>query len=230
MKGKEFRYELAGISDEAGIRFLDTKKKLPYVLDEETGELIGMGEENWHKRLKVTKEMDIDTRIPFFKKVKEKLKGFDIYANIKGDRYAHDKEKNMFIGIDKAVKGQILHVQKQAKMPIFGMIPIIHYPLYVQRIKAKDYPYAFVGSTVVGTQFLMPLVEELEAVNPPLAWAIASSPIVAGVVAEKLIRNKKLQAEIGKDIHKFEDFVHGELEKIKTWEKAHFIKKLEKVI
>jgi hypothetical protein len=230
MKEKEFRYELVSVSDESGIRFLDTKKRLPFVLDEKTGDLIGMGEENWHKRMKITRDMDIDTRVPYFRKVKEKLKDFDIYANIKGDRYAHDKEKNLFIGIDKATKGQILHVQKHEKLPIFGTIPIIHYPIYVGKKKIGDYPYAFAGTAVTGTQFLMPLVEELEVVNPPLAWAVASSPIVAGVVAEKLIRNKKLQAEIRKDIHKFEDFVHGELEKIRTWEKAHFERKLEKVI
>jgi len=226
----EHRFEFTGATEDMGIRFLDTKMKLPYMLDEKTGELIGTGRENWHKRMRITKETDIDTDIPFFRKTNEKMKGLDVYANIKGERYAHDKEKNLFIGVDQRIRGQILHVRKQEKLPVFGMIPIIHYPLYVAKRKFSEYPFLFAGTAFGGLSILEPLIMELQTVNSPLAIAVASTPALAGYVAEKIARNPKLHDEFRKDIHKFEDFAHKEYHKFRTWEEKHFEKKLEKVI
>jgi hypothetical protein len=223
---KEYRYEILVISEDAGITFLDRKLKLPYRLDENRRELVGIGEENWGKRIKITKATDIETAVPFFKKQKARLKGYDVYENIKGDRFVHDKEKKLFIGIDKENRDVILHVTPQAKMPVFLTLPIIHKPMYLEKIKPSEYPFALVGTYVVGTQVLMPLIDELSVVNPVLATALATTPALAGVIAEKVVRSKELQ----KDVRKFEKLVHEEYTKFKAWEKAHIGKKLEKVI
>jgi hypothetical protein len=223
---KEYRYEVLTVSEDAGITFLDRKTKKTYRLDEDKRELVGIGEENLGKRIKITKEMDIETTVPFFKKQKAKLKGYDIYENIIGSRFIHDKEKKLFIGIDKENKNIILHVTPQAKMPVFVTLPFVHYPMYIESRKFSEYPYAFTGTAVAGLQVLIPLIDELSAVNPVLATALATTPAIAGVIAEKVVRNKAFQ----KDVRLFEKLVHEEYTKFKGWEKSHIGKKLEKVI
>jgi len=222
----EYRYEVLTMSEDAGITFLDRKTKKTYRLDEDKRELVGIGEENWGKRIKITKGTDIETAVPFFKKQKAKLKGYDIYENIKGDRFIHDKEKKLFIGIDKENRDVILHVKPQEKLPVFTTLPFVHKPLYIERRKFSEYPYAFSGVTLGGLTVLMPLVAELSATNPILAGVLLESPVVAGVVAEKVLRNKAFQ----KDVRLFEKLVHEEYTKFKAWEKSHIGKKLEKVI
>jgi hypothetical protein len=223
---KEYRYEVLTMSEDAGITFLDRKTKKTYRLDEDKRELVGIGEENWGKRIKITKGTDIETAVPFFKKQKAKLKGYDIYENIKGDRFIHDKEKKLFIGIDKENRDVILHVKQQEKLPVFATLPFVHYPMYIEKRKFSEYPYAFAGTTVAGLQVLMPLIDELSTVNPVLATALATTPAIAGVIAEEVVRNKALQ----KDVRKFEKLVHEEYTKFKAWEKSHIGKRLEKVI
>jgi hypothetical protein len=227
---KNYRYEFISAGEDTGIRFLDTKLKLPYRLDEKTRELVGVAEENWKKRIKITRATDIDTRIPFFVKTERKLKSYDVYENIKGDRFIHDKEKSLFIGIDESNKNIILHVKPTPKFPTIGTLPFIHKPIYLGKIGFKDYPYAYATTTLVSIQAILPLVEELSTVNPALTAILATTPALAGYVAEKIVRNKKLQAEVRKDIYKFEDLVHDEYSKLKKWEKAHLEKRLEKVI
>ena len=222
----EYRYEILGVSDDAGITFLDTKTKETYRLDEKKRELVGNREENWGKRVKITKGTDIETAVPYFKKQKAKLKGYDVYENIKGDRFVHDKKGGLFIGIDKANKNVTLHVKPQEKMPTLGSLPFIHKPLYIQRIKASDYPYAFVGTGLVAMQALLPMIDELSVTNPLLATAVATTPALAGIIAEKVVRNKALQ----KDVRLFEEFVQKEFHKFRKWEKSHIERKLEKVI
>jgi hypothetical protein len=222
----EYRYEVLGVSEDAGITFLDRKTKKTYRLDEKTRELVGIREENWGERIKITKNMDIEATVPYFQKQKMKLKGYDVYANIKGDRFVHDKEKRLFIGIDRVNKNVILHVKPQAKMPILATLPFVHKPLYIQRVKLSEYPYAFAGVSLGGLQVLTPLIEELSAVNPILATAVATTPALAGVIAEKVIRNKAFQ----KDVKLFEKLVHEEYTKFKVWEKSHIERRLEKVI
>jgi hypothetical protein len=170
--------------------------------------------------------MDIETTVPYFKKQKAKLKGYDIYENIKGDRFIHDKEKKLFIGIDKENKNIVLHVTPQVKMPVFVTLPFVHYPMYIESRKFSEYPYAFTGTAVAGLQVLMPLIDELSVTNPVLATALATTPAIAGVIAEKVVRNKAVQ----KDVKLFEKLVHEEYTKFKTWEKSHIGKRLEKVI
>jgi hypothetical protein len=225
-KKHEYRYEVLTISEDAGITFFDTKTKKIYRLDEDKRELVGIGEENLGKRIKITKGMDIETTVPFFKKQKAKLKGYDVYENIIGSRFIHDKEKKLFIGIDKENKNIILHVTPQQKLPVLVTLPFVHYPMYIEKRKFGEYPYAFTGTTLVGMQVLMPLINELSAVNPILATALATTPAIAGVIAEKVVRNKALQ----KDVKLFEKLVHEEYTKFKTWEKSHIERKLEKVI
>ena len=225
-KKHEYRYEVLTMSEDAGITFLDRKTKKTYRLDEDKRELVGIGEENWGKRIRITKATDIETAVPFFKKQKAKLKGYDIYENIKGDRFIHDKEKKLFIGIDKENRDVILHVKQQEKLPVFATLPFVHYPMYIEKRKFSEYPYAFTGTTVAGLQVLMPLIDELSVVNPILATALATTPAIAGVIAEKVVRNKAVQ----KDVKLFEKLVHEEYTKFKEWERGHVGKKLEKVI
>jgi hypothetical protein len=75
-------------------------------------------------------------------------------------------------------------------------------------------------------QVLTPLIEELSGVNPILATAVATTPALAGVIAEKVVRNKAFQ----KDVKLFEKLVHEEYTKFKAWEKSHIERRLEKVI
>jgi len=237
-KEHEYRYEFFGASDDAGIRFLDLKTKQSWLLDEKTGGLIGVSDSNWHKKMKITKDMDIDPRIPFFRKLDKKFKGndkkiYDIYSNIKGDRFIHEKEKNLFIGIDQTNKGMILHVKQQQKMPVFATLPVVHQPLYIQRTPIKQYPFGLVGGFMATQTFLTPYAEELSSVNPALAVAIYGSPIVAGLAFD-LIRRKGFRHEVKEDVVKLEKelkfALKHEAHAIKKWEKAHLEKKLEKVM
>jgi hypothetical protein len=237
-KEHEYRYEFEGASEDMGIRFMDTKTKEIWMLDEKTGELIGVGKENWHKRKKITKDMDIDPRIPYFKKLNKKFLGkdknlYDTYTNIKGDRFIHEKKKNLFIGIDKINKGIILHIKQQQKMPVFATLPFVHYPLYIQRTQIKQYPFGLVGGFMATQTFLIPYVEQLATVNPALAITIGGSPIIAGLAFD-LIRRKGFRHGVKEDIIKLEKELKFALEHeahaIKKWEKAHFEKKMRRVI
>jgi len=225
-KKHEYRYEVSRISDDAGIIFLDIKTKKQYRLDEEKRELLGVGDENWGERIKITKATDIETTVPYFRKTGVKLKGYYVYENIKGDRFVHDKIKGLFIGIDPVNKNIVLHVKSHSKIPSLGTIPFIHKPLYIGKVKASQYPFAFMGISVAGIQTLIPLVEELSAINPVLAGLVYESPIIAGAVAEGVMRNKTLQ----KDVKKFEKLVQKEYHRFRKWEKSNIEKRLEKVI
>lgn len=235
---KDYRYEFVGAGSDMGIRFLDTKLKLPYRLDEKSGDLIGMGQENWHKRIKITKETDIDPRVPYFRKLDKKFIGkdmnkYDMYADIKGDKFIHEPVKGLFIGIDKENKGTILHVSKEKTEPTFGTIPLIHKPIYLGKRTVSEYPFGLMTGFTASTTVLRPFTEALMEVNPVLAVAVGSSPITAGI-AYDIIRNKKLSHELKEDVIKLEHELKKELMKeghaIHKWEKAHFEKKLEKVL
>lgn len=84
----------------------------------------------------------------------------------------------------------------------------------ILKLPLEKYPFALVGVGLGGLQLLTPVISELETVNPPLAYAVATSPALAGVLAEKL-RDVKFREEVRKDIHKIEDFITEEFEKAK---------------
>lgn len=229
MKEKiRYKYELYGTSAETGILFQDSETNMIYRLDEEKGELVGATSKNFGERIKIEKGTDIEPNVPYFKKEKYKMKDYDVYSNIKGERFIHDKEMGTFIGIDETNKNVMLHIKKREKMPVF--VSALGHPLYIGRMKETEYPYAFAGTTVAGIMALEPLIEELSVINPPLSYILATTPALAGFVAEKIIRNKKLHEEIKKDIKKFERLIHAEIGKMKTWEREHLMKKLHEVI
>lgn len=157
-----------------------------------------------------------------FKKLKEKKFGRDVYQDPEGNKFVYWKEKDILEGISGETKGKILHVTKIPRGVIkMGHIPFTHYPLYMRKLPLERYPFALVGVSLAGLRLLTPIITELESVNPPLAYAVATSPVLVGILAEKL-RNVKFREEITKDIHKIEDFIMEEFEKAKG--------KLEEVI
>jgi len=150
-----------------------------------------------------------------FRKLKEKKWERDVYQDTEGNKFVYWEEKGILEGIEGKAKGEILHVAKVPRgVILMGHIPFTHFPIYMKKVPFKQYPFALVGVSMAGLQTLAPIIEELGTVNPPLAYAVATSPALAGILAEKL-RNAKFREAVKKDIHKIEDFIKEEYEKAK---------------
>lgn len=150
-----------------------------------------------------------------FRKLKEKKWRREVYQDKEGSKFVYWQEKGILEGISGKSEGKLLHVTKVPRGVIkIGNIPFIHYPLYMKKLALKKYPFALVGVSIAGIQTLTPVISQLEAVNPPLAYAVATSPVLVGVLAEKL-RDVKFREEVKKDIHKIEHFITEEYEKAK---------------